>query len=100
MGNETNIRVNSEIKVTSETTCSIIFGFYGQTGVVTKVMEDGHTLDVKLANGKRAMIDAALVSVIQEAGQTAKSDSGLGVPIIHSSELKETQDPLKTRRAA
>ena len=52
--------------------------FTGQTGIVNKVMADGRSLDVTLANGKSVFLDVTLVSEIQEPTWFAKTEQSLG----------------------
>ena len=80
MINETDILLNNEIKVT--------FGqFRGQTGIVTKVMADGRSLEVMLANRNKAddrvFIDVTFVREIIEPAPHAKGEPDLG-PIANS----------------
>lgn len=74
MINEIDILVNNGIKVTSPRS-----SWWGQTGIVRKVMADNRTLDVELDNTKkRIFIDASLVSEIQEPVAMPKGEPNLG----------------------
>ena len=54
--------------------------FRGQTALVRKVMADGRSLEVELANtsGKIAFVDVTFVSEIQERTWFAKGEPNLG----------------------
>jgi hypothetical protein len=74
MINEIDILINNEIKVTSPRS-----SWWGQTGVVRKVMADDRTLEVKLhKHGEVIFIDASLVSEIQEPVAMPKGEPNLG----------------------
>ena len=74
MINEIDILINNEIKVTSPRS-----SWWGQTGVVRKVMADDRTLEVELhKHGKVIFIDASLVSEIQEPVAMPKGEPNLG----------------------
>lgn len=75
---EAQILLNNEIKVTDHRS-----QFVGQTGLVRKVMADGRTLEVELADGWIALLDVTLVSEIQERTQFAETEQSLG-PIANS----------------
>ena len=70
---EAALLLNNEIKVTD-----LRSQLVGQTGMVEAIMADGRTLDVKLSNGKNAVLDVTLVSEIQEPTQFAKTEQSLG----------------------
>ena len=59
--------------------------FAGKTALVRKVMADGRSLEVEVANtsGKIAFVDVTFVSEIQEQTQFAKTEQSLG-PIANS----------------
>jgi len=72
--NEVEILLNNEVKVTSPRS-----SWFGQTGVVRKVMADDRTLEVELhKHGKVIFIDASLVSEIQEPVAMPKGEPNLG----------------------
>ncbi len=75
---EAQILLNNEVKIDR--------GFYaGKTALVRKVMADGRSLEVEIANssGKIAFVDVTFVSEIQEPTQFAKTPQSLG-PIANS----------------
>ena len=79
MINESDILLNNEIKVTS-----LRSSWFGQTGIVRKVMADNRTLEVELhKHGKVIFFDAALVGEIQEPVAMPKGEPNLG-PDAHS----------------
>ena len=80
MLNEAQILLNNEVKVTSPHS-----QFFGKLALVRKVMADGCTLEVEIANtsGKIAFIDASLVSEVHEPAPTPKQEQSLG-PIANS----------------
>ena len=59
--------------------------FAGKTALVRKVMADGRSLEVEVANtsGKIALVDVTFVSEIQEPTWFAKTEQSLG-PIANS----------------
>ena len=75
---EAQILLNNEVRVTFAKS-----QMFGQTGIVEGIMADGRTLDVKLSNGKNAILDVTFVSEIQERTQFAKTPQSLG-PIANS----------------
>ena len=71
---EAQLLCNQQVKVTSPQS-----SFWGQTGIVNKVMADGRSLEVTLDNhGKVIIVDVTLVSEIQEPTQYAKTEQSLG----------------------
>lgn len=54
--------------------------FAGKTALVRKVMADGRSLEVEVANtsGKIALVDVTLVGEVQEPTQYAKTEQSLG----------------------
>ena len=80
MINETNILVNNEIKVTAPRS-----QWHGKHALVRRVMADGRTLEVEIANesGKIVFIDVGLVSEIQEPSTQVQQPQSLG-PIANS----------------
>jgi len=83
MKNKTNITeaqllLNNEVRINAGQ-------FAGKTALVRKVMADGRSLELEIANtsGKIALVDVTLVSEIQEATQYAKTEQSLG-PIANS----------------
>jgi transcription antitermination factor NusG len=77
---EAQLLLNNEVKVTT--------GLYrGSTGIVEKVMADGRSLQVALANRfkpeERVFLDVTFVSEIQEPVEFAKGEPDLG-PIANS----------------
>ena len=70
---EASILVNNEVKIN-------IGQFRGETALVRKVMADGRSLEVEVANssGKIAFVDVTFVSEIQEQTQFAKTEQSLG----------------------
>ena len=75
---QAKILLNNEVKVTEHRS-----QFFGQIGLVTDIMADGRTLDVKLSNGKKTFLDVTFVSEVQEPTQFAKTEQSLG-PIANS----------------
>mgnify|MGYP001315187612 CR=1 FL=1 len=75
MINEANILVNNEVKVTAPRS-----QWHGKHALVRKVMADGRTLEVEVANtsGKIAFVDVTFVSEIQEAYNWPKQEQSLG----------------------
>tara|TARA_Y100000310_G_scaffold310390_1_gene355561 strand:+ start:661 stop:930 length:270 start_codon:yes stop_codon:yes gene_type:complete len=77
MLNEVQILLNNEVKVVSPRSM-----FRGQVGTVKKIMADGRTLEVALANRfkreERIFIDASFVSEIQEPVAMPKGEPNLG----------------------
>jgi ribosomal protein L21E len=80
MINETNILVNNEVKVTAPRS-----QWHGKHALVRRVMADGRTLEVEIANesGKIVFIDVGLVSEIQEPSTQVQQPQSLG-PIANS----------------
>ena len=83
MKNKTNITeaqllLNQEVKINRGQ-------FTGKTALVRKVMADGQSLEVEVANtsGKIALVDVTFVSEIQEPTWFAKTEQSLG-PIANS----------------
>ena len=70
---EAQILLNNEVRVTFAKS-----QLFGQTGIVEGIMADGRTLDVKLSNGKNAVLDVTFVGEIQERTQYAKTEQSLG----------------------
>ena len=77
---EAQLLVNQEVKVTFPKS-----QFWGKTALVRKVMADGRTLEVEIANtsGKIALLDVTFVREIQEQTHFAKGEADLG-PIANS----------------
>ena len=74
MTNESDILLNNEIKVPS-----LRSSWFGQTGIVRKVMADNRTLEVELhKHGKVIFIDVSLVGEIQEPVAMPKGEPNLG----------------------
>ena len=73
MINETELLLNQEVKINAGQ-------FRGKTALVRKVMADGRSLEVEIAqtSGKIAFVDVTLVSEIQEPTWFAKSEPNLG----------------------
>ena len=71
-----NQLLNQEVRVK-------IGSFKGQTGVVTDIMADGQSLDIKLSNGKCVFLDQSFVEEIQERTAYPKTPQSLG-PIANS----------------
>ena len=77
---EAQLLLNNEVKVTAPRS-----QWHGKHALVRKVMADGRTLEVEIANesGKIVFIDVGLVSEIQEPTYFAKGEADLG-PIANS----------------
>ena len=75
---EAQLLLNQEVKINRGQ-------FAGKTAFVRKVMADGRSLEVEVANtsGKIAFVDVTFVSEIQEQTQFAKTEQSLG-PIANS----------------
>ena len=75
---EAQLLLNQEVKINRGQ-------FAGKTAFVRKVMADGRSLEVEVANtsGKIAFVDVTLVSEIQEPTWFAKTEQSLG-PIANS----------------
>ena len=75
---EAQLLLNNEVKIK-------VGQFAGKTALVRKVMADGRSLEVEIANsnGKIAFVDVTFVSEIQEPTQFAKTPQSLG-PIANS----------------
>ena len=75
---EARLLLNQEVKINRGQ-------FAGKTALVRKVMADGRSLEVEVANtsGKIAFVDVTFVSEIQEQTQFAKTEQSLG-PIANS----------------
>jgi len=75
---EAQLLLNNEVKIN-------VGQFAGKTALVRKVMADGRSLEVEIANssGKIAFLDVTFVSEIQERTQFAKTEQSLG-PIANS----------------
>ncbi len=75
---EAQLLCNQEVKINRGQ-------FAGKTALVRKVMADGRSLEVEVANtsGKIALVDVTFVSEIQEPTQYAKTEQSLG-PIANS----------------
>ena len=75
MTDQNQILINNEVKVTSPRS-----QFFGKIALVRKVMADGRTLEVEIAqtSGKIAFIDASLVSEVREVTPIAKGEPNLG----------------------
>tara|TARA_R100000008_G_scaffold54360_1_gene33184 strand:- start:156 stop:428 length:273 start_codon:yes stop_codon:yes gene_type:complete len=75
---EAQLLLNQEVKIN-------VGQFAGKTALVRKVMADGRSLEVEIANsnGKIAFVDVTFVSEIQEPTQFAKTPQSLG-PIANS----------------
>jgi hypothetical protein len=61
MINEANLLLNNEVKVTSPQS-----KFWGEVGIVSRIMHDGRTLDVELYSGKRVFLDITLVDEVRD----------------------------------
>ena len=72
---EAQLLLNNEVKVTAPRS-----QWHGKHALVRKVMADGRTLEVEIANesGKIVFIDAGLVSEIQEPVKMAPLPQSLG----------------------
>ena len=70
---EAQLLCNQEVKINRGQ-------FAGKTAFVRKVMADGRSLEVEVANtsGKIALVDVTLVSEIQEPTWFAKTEQSLG----------------------
>ena len=70
---EAQLLLNQEVKINRGQ-------FVGKTAFVRKVMADGRSLEVEVANtsGKIAFVDVTLVSEIQEPTWFAKTEQSLG----------------------
>jgi transcription antitermination factor NusG len=75
---EAQLLCNQEVKIN-------VGQFAGKTAFVRKVMADGRSLEVEVANtsGKIAFVDVTFVSEIQEPTYFAKGEPDLG-PIANS----------------
>ena len=75
---EAQLLLNNEVKINRGQ-------FAGKTALVRKVMADGRSLEVEVANtsGKIAFVDVTFVSEIQEPTWYAKTEQSLG-PIANS----------------
>ena len=75
---EAQLLLNQEVKINRGQ-------FAGKNALVRKVMTDGRSLEVEVANtsGKIAFVDVTFVSEIQERTQFAKTEQSLG-PIANS----------------
>ena len=75
---EAQLLLNQEVKINRGQ-------FAGKTALVRKVMTDGRSLEVEVANtsGKIAFVDVTFVSEIQERTWFAKGEPNLG-PIANS----------------
>ena len=75
---EAQLLCNQEVKINRGQ-------FAGKTALVRKVMADGRSLEVEVANtsGKIALVDVTFVSEIQEPTWFAKTEQSLG-PIANS----------------
>ena len=75
---EAQLLLNNEVKINRGQ-------FAGKTALVRKVMADGRSLEVEVANtsGKIALVDVTLVSEIEEPTWFAKTEQSLG-PIANS----------------
>ena len=78
MINEVDLLLNNEVKVTSTQS-----KFWGEVGIVSRVMHDGRTLDVELYSGKRVLLDVTLVGEVREPVPHAKGEPDLG-PVANS----------------
>ena len=70
---EANLLLNNEVKVTSPQS-----KFWGEVGIVSRIMHDGRTLEVELYSGKVAFIDVTLVGEVREPIPHAKVAPNLG----------------------
>jgi len=70
---EAQLLLNQEVKIVNGR-------FRGKTALVRKVMADGRSLEVEVANtsGKIAFVDVTFVSEIRERTQFAKTEQSLG----------------------
>lgn len=70
---EAQLLLNQEVKINRGQ-------FAGKTALVRKVMADGRSLEVEVANtsGKIALVDVTLVSEIQEPYNWPKQEQSLG----------------------
>ena len=70
---EARLLLNQEVKINRGQ-------FAGKTALVRKVMADGRSLEVEVANtsGKIAFVDVTFVSEIQEAYNWPKQEQSLG----------------------
>ena len=77
---EAQLLLNNEVKVTAPRS-----QWHGKHALVRKVMADGRTLEVEIANesGKIVFIDVGLVSEIQEPSTQVQQPQSLG-PIANS----------------
>ena len=77
---EASLLLNNEVKFINPRS-----QFWGKHALVRKVMADGRTLEVEVANtsGKIAFVDVTFVSEIQEPTWFAKTEQSLG-PIANS----------------
>ena len=75
---EAQLLLNQEVKINRGS-------FAGETALVRKVMADGRSLEVEIANssGKIAFVDVTFVSEIRERTQFPKVEQSLG-PIANS----------------
>jgi transcription antitermination factor NusG len=75
---EAQLLLNQEVRIN-------VGQFAGKTALVRKVMADGRSLELEIANtsGKIALVDVTLVSEIQEPTRYAKGEPDLG-PIANS----------------
>ena len=77
---EASLLLNNEVKFINPRS-----QFWGKHALVRKVMADGRTLEVEVANtsGKIAFVDVTFVSEIQEPTRYAQGEPDLG-PIANS----------------
>ena len=70
---EAQLRLNQEVRINRGQ-------FTGKTALVRKVMADGRSLEVEVANtsGKIAFVDVTFVSEVQEPTWFAKGEPNLG----------------------
>jgi len=73
LNNEANLLLNNEVKVTSPRS-----KFWGEVGIVVRVMPDGRTLDVELHSGKEVFLDVTLVGEVKEPYDWGKQEQSLG----------------------
>jgi transcription antitermination factor NusG len=75
---EAQLLLNQEVRIN-------VGQFAGKTALVRKVMADGRSLELEIANtsGKIALVDVTLVSEIQEPYNWPKQEQSLG-PIANS----------------
>ena len=76
---EAQLLLNQQVKIRAPWNADL----RGQIAIVKAIMADGKTLDVELANGKRAFLDVAFVDEIRDEPRVSMREPDLG-PIANS----------------